>query len=693
MLATKGISHRECVNLRAMSQGTDLASSDSEPIRVESRAHPGDDSELPRAVPSACSLSAPAAHLWAWLGIAAVNAVFIAMLKTRASPATRALHHLYDAGQLVAAGLVAAILVAAWRRFAPRGWMWAYAASWLGAFGLAWAFVRPDLTPFAWRVAPDDRTAEALLAAVTVGAAFVPPVAALCGRLLARPVWRWVGVASALAVAAVNNRVLANDYRGVHLLAALGAAVLAAACLGGLRLPTVLTRPPARRADRAGWAVAAIVGVAIVVIPPGASVRAEMFRIDGAVVAPVLASIANLVDRRAARIPPGALAWFRDRRRLPAIPASAPRLLPSDAIVMLLSADSMGASLFTQPRTRRRLRQFDRLRREGVEFALARSPSSRTIYSWTSVFTGRYVSGITWRGINPSGDPAIRFARVLSDAGIPTVNVISCSEVGVPNPQLGEGNLRGGFTEQLVVRPRMGQQYATSTEAMPVLLERLRRHRSGPLFVFAHFMDPHYPYDSAGGTGSKFNRFVAEVGQVDHAIGELRETIASLGLAGRTTFIVTADHGEAFGQHDTPYHTITLYEELLRVPLFVRMPGVTPRQVKRPVTLMDLGPTILDLFGLPTPASFLGQSLVPYLRGANPALTRPIAAEKPSTRALVLGHHKVIVDSQKGSEEIYDLGADPKETRNLVETLGDSGAAELNTLRAFFDAHVAVRGR
>lgn len=675
MVATNGISRADCVNLRAMSPG-----SSEENARDASAVH-------------ARPLDLPTAHLLAWVGLAAVNAGFIATLNTRASLLTRALHHVYDAGQLAAAGLVLAIAIASWRRFAAHRRMWAYAASWLGAFGLAWAFVRPDMTAFAWRVAPDDATAEAVLATVTAGAAFVPPLAALCGRLLARPRLRWVGVVSALAVAVVNNRVLANDYRGVHLFAALGAAVLAAACLDGLRLPSAFARPLARRAGRAGWALAALVGVATAAIPPAASVRAEMFRIDGAVVAPVLAGIASLVGGGAARIPDGAAAWFRDRRRWPPVPASARRLLPSDAIVMLLSADSMGARLFEEPTPRRRLRQLDRLRKEGVEFTLARSPSSRTIYSWTAIFTGRYFSGIAWRGINPSRDPAIRFTRLLSDAGIPTVNVISCSDVGASNPQLGEGHLRGGFTEQLVVRPRKDQQYATSTEAMPVLIERLRRHRSGPLFVFAHFMDSHYPYDSATRTGSRFDRFVAEVGAIDHAIGDLREEVKSLGLADRTTFLVTADHGEAFGQHDTPYHTITLYEELLRVPLFVRVPGVKPRRVRSPVTLMDLGPTILDLFGVPTPASFLGQSLVPYLRGANPVLARPIAAEKPATRALVLGNHKVIVDRQKGSEEIYDLASDPKETRNLVETLGDSGAAELDTLRAFFDAHDASRGR
>jgi arylsulfatase A-like enzyme len=642
---------------------------------------------------AAPTLSFAAAQVVAWSGLAAVNAAFIAVLESRSPLGTRALHHVFDAGQLIAVGVALALLVAAWRRFAPRGRPWGHAVACFASLALAWLFLRPDLVPFAWRVAPDDARAELVLGAVTVGVALAPPLAAWLGRRCARPVVRWLGAALGLGLAAANNLALANDYRGVHLFAALVAAAWVASCTAGARLPAAFARAPTRRVVRIAALVGALGAVTSVVVPPRASVRAEMYRIDGAVVAPVLAAVSGLAQRGVAPTPAGAQAWFRDRRRLPDVPASTPRLLPHDAIVFLLSADSMGASLFTDARVRRRLPELDRLRREGVEFALARSPGTRTIYAWTQIFTGRYYSGIRWRGINPSNDPAVRFARRLTDAGISTVIVISCSEVGRDNPQLGEGHLRGGFAEQLVVLPRKGQQYATSTEAMPVLIERLRRHREGPLFLFAHFMDPHFPYDSAKRTGSRFQRFVAEVREVDRAIGRLRAVVDELGIADRTTFVVTADHGEAFGLHDTPYHTITLYEELLRVPLFVRVPGVRVRRVTRPVTLMDLGPTILDLFGLPTPASFLGQSLVPFLRGEEAVLDRPIAAEKPWTRAFVAGANKVIVDRQKGTEEIYDLGTDPGETRNLVDTLGASGEAQLDTLRAFFEAHAANRGR
>ena len=131
----------------------------------------------------------------------------------------------------------------------------------------------------------------------------------------------------------------------------------------------------------------------------------------------------------------------------------------------------------------------------------------------------------------------------------------------------------------------------------------------------------------------------------------------------------------------------TLYEELIHVPLFVRAPGAKPRKVDQNVTLMDLGPTILDLFGAPAPGTFMGQSLVPFLRGEDPVLTRPIAAERVYTRAMVLGSRKLVIDSQKATREIFDLATDPKETKNLVDELGSEGQAQLALMQGFFEAH------
>ncbi|HEU5076885.1 MAG TPA: sulfatase-like hydrolase/transferase, partial [Polyangiaceae bacterium] len=199
--------------------------------------------------------------------------------------------------------------------------------------------------------------------------------------------------------------------------------------------------------------------------------------------------------------------------------------------------------------------------------------------------------------------------------------------------------------------------------------------------------DPHDPYDLATREGSPFDRYLAEVALVDKHLARLFDALQRRGLAERTIVIVQADHGEAFGEHGSQTHGTTLYDEVLRVPLMFKIPGVAARRISTPVTTMDLGPTILETFGLAVPASFMGQSLVATLKGATPRLTRPIAAENRLQQTLVLSNGlKIIHDLRTKTNELYDLSKDPGETQDLS---GNSEllAEPLATLQAFFEAH------
>jgi len=156
----------------------------------------------------------------------------------------------------------------------------------------------------------------------------------------------------------------------------------------------------------------------------------------------------------------------------------------------------------------------------------------------------------------------------------------------------------------------------------------------------------------------------------------------------RGVLIVSADHGEAFGEHQTREHTKTIYEELLRVPLLVRGAGVSHVEVDERVGLVDLGPTILDLFGLPTPATYDGQSLAPFLRGRRAALDRPLLAEGRLRRALYTDDGlKVIADPRRKLVEVYDLENDPGELENLWDEDPARSDRALGALTAFFAAH------
>jgi arylsulfatase A-like enzyme len=158
-----------------------------------------------------------------------------------------------------------------------------------------------------------------------------------------------------------------------------------------------------------------------------------------------------------------------------------------------------------------------------------------------------------------------------------------------------------------------------------------------------------------------------------------------LDLSERTAVILTADHGEALFEHGFIGHNTQLYQESVRVPLMVRLPGVTPGRVGQIVELIDLAPTILEIAGrgeLPAVQEMQGRSVLPLLFGKRleprPAFSRTLW-NKPRY-AVRDSRHKYIWDSRTGASELYDLDRDPQEAVNLVD--------ESNVTAGFFREQV-----
>jgi arylsulfatase A-like enzyme len=197
---------------------------------------------------------------------------------------------------------------------------------------------------------------------------------------------------------------------------------------------------------------------------------------------------------------------------------------------------------------------------------------------------------------------------------------------------------------------------------------------SGRFFLWVHYLDPHREYlvhDGFAPTdGTRRGLYDGEVRFTDHHLGRLLESIARHPAAGRIAVVLTSDHGEAFGEHDEYFHGRDLWDEMIRVPLVVAIPGVGPRRVRRRVSHVDLAPTLYDLARVTPPPGLSGESLAPELLGAT-LPERPVYAELPvgpyndERHALVQDGWKLIHVAAGNRMLLFHLDQDPGETHDL----------------------------
>jgi arylsulfatase A-like enzyme len=112
------------------------------------------------------------------------------------------------------------------------------------------------------------------------------------------------------------------------------------------------------------------------------------------------------------------------------------------------------------------------------------------------------------------------------------------------------------------------------------------------------------------------------------------------------------------------------------------------RTVDAPVSLVDLGATVLDWFELATPSSFMGESLVPFLLGQSREFSRPIVAETRLKQSMLFRDgRKVIRDLRRQTLEVYDLSRDPAELDNLSDDIDPDQEEHVLLMRGFFQVH------
>ncbi len=150
----------------------------------------------------------------------------------------------------------------------------------------------------------------------------------------------------------------------------------------------------------------------------------------------------------------------------------------------------------------------------------------------------------------------------------------------------------------------------------------------------------------------------------DRYIGRILDELQHLGLDRRTIVVFNADHGEMLGDHGLLFKGGYFYDEVVRVPLILRAPGLPAgKRVADLVETVDLMPTLLQLLGLPVPERVQGRSLLPIIAGTG----RPTAAvhsEFPATKMVRTREWKLVHYVRAPCGELYNLKEDPHELYN-----------------------------
>jgi choline-sulfatase len=386
----------------------------------------------------------------------------------------------------------------------------------------------------------------------------------------------------------------------------------------------------------------------------------------------------------------GVLAWAvwakRPARDLPRDPNLSVLLVTIDT----LRADALGC----YGNSRAQTPWIDRLARDGVRFSSAHAHNVVTLPSHANLLSGRYPLDHGVRDNTgfrfPDATPTL--ATLLHDRGFRTGAFVSAFPLDarfglargfdVYDDRIGGGEWRGDFT--------MPERPGGRTVAGAV--RWLGPPGGRQSFAWVHLYEPHFPYAPPEPFASRFRDapYHGEVAAADAALGPLLQRVVEAGPAAHTLVVLTSDHGEALGEHGEATHGVFAYEPTLHVPLVFWAPGLLrPRVVDAPVRHVDVLPTVLDLLGIDAPPGLVGRSVRPLLAGR--ALEAQPSYFEALSSSLNRGWAPLHGVSERGLKyidlpipELYDLRADPGETRNLVPSRPDDVGrlrGRLTTLR------------
>jgi lipoteichoic acid synthase len=193
---------------------------------------------------------------------------------------------------------------------------------------------------------------------------------------------------------------------------------------------------------------------------------------------------------------------------------------------------------------------------------------------------------------------------------------------------------------------------------------------TAPFLAVLWPVQTHHPYRVAGeqvnfGVPTEdFNRYLNALHETDRVFGAMMRWLQAGGLADSTLVVVVGDHGEAFGQHGNLIHASDIYDENVRVPLLLINPGLYSGEINEAVAgLVDVAPTIADVLGIPSAASWQGRSVFERDRSGRAYFFSPYSRYLFGLRQANL---KMVLDGESDRARVYDLSVDPGETHDIA---------------------------
>jgi arylsulfatase A-like enzyme len=341
----------------------------------------------------------------------------------------------------------------------------------------------------------------------------------------------------------------------------------------------------------------------------------------------------------------------------------------------------------------------DKVAEESIIFSNAFSQATFTLASFRSFFTSLYPSEIynfslgskNYSELSSLYTSRLNLAEVLKQNDYVTLGFANdpyASSLYGFNKGFDFFDEKGAFDGK----------YAGIESVNERVIEKLKEIREKKFFLLIHYMDVHCPYtpperylkmydfsnstlnltgkcgwpdfNSMNLTEEDTKKIIAAydggIRYTDEEMSKLLTALDSLSLLNNTIIIITADHGEELKDHGLIGHGHSVYDELIHVPLIIKIPGAENKVVDDQVELIDIFPTVLDILGISIPNQLEGKSLLPLITGQK-KLNKTVYSEIFNFISVRTPEFKLIINKQTGEKELYYLKNDIKEQLNVLD--------------------------